>query len=589
MLAHTACGAAALDAAADRGVGGAALTCRLPVPCSCAGVLLPSSRCQGPDSLTDALACGSLAAASGRPSAPSVQRYSQWRAARCLRTLTTMDESRWAIPVIAAMVALRLRLLQPAASIGGLLVGLAVIYSPHQPEHAAMLLVFFVAGSGSTKLTARLRKQQAPQAAAPLPHGTSRAAGASPGTQARRRRRGPTRSPSASPAVATVGIIKVASDESDARRGRTLQQVMAVGLVPALLCIFRERVHASWQLCYLCYLAACAGDTLASEFGSLTARPPLLVTTLRPVPAGTDGGISLVGTLASLCGGAMVGACAGDIVGLMQGLVAGGTGSLLDSLLGAALQHPQRMAGQPGMWKTLNCLVNLLSATAVAAAAPFAVEQANLVAPVLALLLLLVCAATAGLSATAARKVLHIGTSLLVVHTDRTAPAHLPGANSIRVLMIGLSAAATAGGALSWCRRWDSSPLLFFEKKASQPAPGIALYAAAVLVVVLARLPIDASLGPLFFGDPAAALCGQALRHCRGKGIGNGKTLSGSLAFVAVTAAWFAVWCGDELLVSMLKGGVLAAVEYASGSWDNIALPFATVTLNYFVAAARVW
>ena len=49
LQAHTACSAAALDAAADRGVGGATLTCRLPVPCSCAGVLLPSSRCQGPD------------------------------------------------------------------------------------------------------------------------------------------------------------------------------------------------------------------------------------------------------------------------------------------------------------------------------------------------------------------------------------------------------------------------------------------------------------------------------------------------------------------------------------------------------------
>ena len=499
----------------------------------------------------------------------------------------TMDEKRWVIPVVVAMVALRLRLLQPAASIGGLLVGLAVIYSPHQPEHAAMLLVFFVAGSGSTKLTSRLRKQLAPRAAAPLPSGANRVAGASP-RQPQRRRRGPTRSPSASPAVATVGIIKVASDESDAKRGRTLQQVMAVGLVPALLCIFREQVHTSWQLCYLCYLAACAGDTLASEFGSLTARPPLLVTTLRPVPAGTDGGISLVGTLASLCGGAMVGACSGDGIGLVQGLVAGGTGSLLDSLLGAALQPPQRLAGQPGMWKALNCLVNLLSATAVAAAAPFAMEQANLVAPVLALLLLLVCAATAGLSATAARKVLHVGTSLLVVHTDKCAPAHLPGASSTRALMIGMSATAAVGGALSWCRRWDSSPLLFFEKKASQPAPGIALYAAAVLVILLARLPVDASLGPLFFGDPAAALCGQALSRCRGNGIDNGKTLSGSLAFVAVTAAWFAVWCGDELFVSVLKGGVLAAVEYASGSLDNLTLPFATVALNYCVAAARV-
>lgn len=501
-----------------------------------------------------------------------------------------MDDSRWVIPLVVAMVALRLRLLQPTASFAGLLVGLAVIHSPYQPDHALMLLVFFVAGSGSTKLTARLRKQKASQAAVTLSNGSASATGAAAASRvkpAQRRRTTPTRSPSAAPpAVATVGVIKVASDESDAKRGRSLQQVMAVGLVPALLCILRERLHTSWQLCYLCYLAACAGDTLASEFGSLAARPPLLITTLRPVPAGTDGGISFPGTLASLCGGAMVGACTGDITGLVQGLVAGGTGSLLDSMLGATLQQPHRLAGQADMWKALNCLVNLLSATIVATAAPFAMQQANLVAPVLALLLLLVCAATAGLSATAGRKVLHIGTSLLIVHTDRKAPADLSEMNATRLLMVGLSAAATVGGALSWCRRWETSPLLFFEKSPGRPAPGIALYAGAVLVVVLARQPIDASLGPLFFGDPAAALFGQALSRCRGKAGDNGKTLSGSLAFVVVTTGWFALWCGDEPLVSVIKGGVLAAVEHVSGSYDNLALPLATVIVNYVVAAA---
>lgn len=55
------------------------------------------------------------------------------------------------------------------------------------------------------------------------------------------------------------------------------------------------------------HFACCLGDTLASELGILSRSPPILITTLKPVPPGTNGGMSVVGTLASLGGGLFMG------------------------------------------------------------------------------------------------------------------------------------------------------------------------------------------------------------------------------------------------------------------------------------------
>lgn len=101
------------------------------------------------------------------------------------------------------------------------------------------------------------------------------------------------------------------------------------------------------------HFACCLGDTLASELGILSKSEPRLITNLKVVPRGTNGGMSAEGTAWSITGGGVMGivmgvclllennACgAGTLSGLVGwGAFAGGFGSLVDSLLGATVQR----------------------------------------------------------------------------------------------------------------------------------------------------------------------------------------------------------------------------------------------------------
>lgn len=96
---------------------------------------------------------------------------------------------------------------------------------------------------------------------------------------------------------------------------------------------------------YLGAIAAVTADTLSCEIGELSKKKPLLITTLKPVKAGTNGAVSPLGEVAALLGGLLVG-----WVAVLMGLggprimavsaIAALVGANFDSFLGATLERP---------------------------------------------------------------------------------------------------------------------------------------------------------------------------------------------------------------------------------------------------------
>ncbi|MBV9543212.1 MAG: DUF92 domain-containing protein, partial [Chloroflexi bacterium] len=117
---------------------------------------------------------------------------------------------------------------------------------------------------------------------------------------------------------------------------RDASQVLANGGV-ATVCAFM-----GWRSAFVGALATAAADTWATEIGMRFGGTPRLVTTLRRVEAGTSGGMTLAGLLASLGGAATVSAVwsvlGGGAAALKPALIAGVAGALADSLLGATAQ-----------------------------------------------------------------------------------------------------------------------------------------------------------------------------------------------------------------------------------------------------------
>jgi len=124
---------------------------------------------------------------------------------------------------------------------------------------------------------------------------------------------------------------------------------------------FSHQYRASWLgVAVLGALACCNGDTWASELGSvLGSDQPRLITSMRKVPRGTNGAVTLMGLLASCLGGLLIGltyylgillsASRSDISRapdqlnvLLLGAVGGLLGAVIDSLLGASLQFSGR-------------------------------------------------------------------------------------------------------------------------------------------------------------------------------------------------------------------------------------------------------
>jgi uncharacterized protein (TIGR00297 family) len=113
--------------------------------------------------------------------------------------------------------------------------------------------------------------------------------------------------------------------------------------------------------------ATAAADTSSSEIGQLLGRRTYLVTTFRPVPRGTEGAVSLEGTLAGVLASLVI-AALGAALGLFSWkgvpvvVFAAFVGITFESVVGAALEKRQLLDNEA--LNFLNTLVGALVAAA---------------------------------------------------------------------------------------------------------------------------------------------------------------------------------------------------------------------------------
>jgi uncharacterized protein (TIGR00297 family) len=144
---------------------------------------------------------------------------------------------------------------------------------------------------------------------------------------------------------------------------RDAMQVLANGgVATACAVVFAFTHDVRWAFALCGAYAAATADTWATEIGTLARRTPRSILTLRPVPTGLSGGITLPGTLAEIAGACWIGLVTAPAVALAYaattrnfgfvysvptGLVllfaavplGGIAGATLDSILGAAVQE----------------------------------------------------------------------------------------------------------------------------------------------------------------------------------------------------------------------------------------------------------
>ena len=150
--------------------------------------------------------------------------------------------------------------------------------------------------------------------------------------------------------VTRIGLAeKEAQGIAEKRSGmRGPENVWGSALVGAVCAIASLFAPSLWQgLLILAYVASFStklSDTTASEVGKAYGKRTFLITTLQPVARGTEGAVSLEGTIAGILASVVI-ASVGWVIGLITPLglvlctVAAFVATNLESLIGATLQE----------------------------------------------------------------------------------------------------------------------------------------------------------------------------------------------------------------------------------------------------------
>jgi uncharacterized protein (TIGR00297 family) len=132
---------------------------------------------------------------------------------------------------------------------------------------------------------------------------------------------------------------------AEAHAGRNALQVLAnVGVASVCALLYARLGDKRLLVCAAAALAEAAADTVSSEIGQALGGEPRLVTNWKVVGTGTDGAVTLTGTLAGAA--AAVAVALPCVLGRMFGwrvfllcFTAGMIGTFIDSLLGATIER----------------------------------------------------------------------------------------------------------------------------------------------------------------------------------------------------------------------------------------------------------
>jgi uncharacterized protein (TIGR00297 family) len=156
-------------------------------------------------------------------------------------------------------------------------------------------------------------------------------------------------------AVTRIGMAQKEAEGIAEKRGgaRGPENVWGSAFTATICAIGVAAVQLGWldpqwrSLLLLGYVASFAtklADTTASEVGKAYGKSTFLITTLQPVPRGTEGAVSLEGTLAGILGGSIISLVAYgvDLItlpGVVICTIAAFVATNLESVIGATIQN----------------------------------------------------------------------------------------------------------------------------------------------------------------------------------------------------------------------------------------------------------
>lgn len=138
--------------------------------------------------------------------------------------------------------------------------------------------------------------------------------------------------------VVAEAATRLPQEKSERHAQRTPSNILGNGIAAIVALALGQ------QIGFFGAVSAALADTISSEIGMLSKSKPILITTLLEVERGTDGGVTLLGLLAAVIGGAIMGGIYYFAVKPSLGIfavvvIAGFIGSLVDSFLGAVFER----------------------------------------------------------------------------------------------------------------------------------------------------------------------------------------------------------------------------------------------------------